>query len=240
MQIFPAIDIYGGKAVRLLHGDYAQMTVYRERPEDAAREFAAAGAKNAHIVDLEGAKTGQTPNLAVIERIVKQTALFVQVGGGIRGEETISRYLNAGVSRTILGTVAVTDPDFLARMVARYREKIAVSVDIRDGMVATHGWTRGSGMKCEDFMRTLQDVGVRTVVCTDISRDGAMRGTNRKLYASLAERFTMDFIASGGVSSLADVRRLAELNLYGAIVGKAYYAGTMDLAWAIREAEGQC
>ena len=233
MQLFPAIDIYGGRAVRLLHGDYAQMTVYREHPEDAAREFVAAGAKNAHIVDLEGAKTGQTPNLAVIERIVKETALFVQVGGGIRSEETIGRYLDAGVGRTILGTVAVIDPDFLARMVARYGEKIAVSVDIRDGMVATHGWTRGSGMKCDDFMRTLQDVGVGTVVCTDISRDGAMRGTNRALYASLSQAFSMDFIASGGVSSMEDVIALRDMGLYGAIVGKAYYTGAIDLARAI-------
>ena len=233
MDIYPAIDLYGGKAVRLLYGDYAQMTVYREHPEDAAREFAAAGAKNAHIVDLEGAKTGQTPNLAVIERIVKETALFVQVGGGIRSEETIGRYLDAGVSRTILGTVAVTDPDFLARMVARYGDKIAVSVDIRDGLVATHGWMRGSGVKCEDFMRTLQDVGVRTVVCTDISRDGAMRGTNRALYASLSQAFSMDFIASGGVSSMEDVIALRDMGLYGAIIGKAYYTGAIDLARAI-------
>ncbi len=234
MQIFPAIDICGGKAVRLLQGDYAQMTVYRDHPEDAAREFVACGAQNIHIVDLDGAKTGQMPNLPVIERILSKTNLRVQVGGGIRSEETIRRCLDAGVSRVILGTAAVTDPRFLDSMIARYGEKIAVSVDLRDGFVATHGWTEQTAIACDEFMQSLQRLGVCTVICTDISRDGAMRGPNREMYASLTARFSMDFIASGGVSSIDDLIALKALGLCGAIVGKAYYTGAVDLKQAIQ------
>lgn len=237
MQIFPAIDLYGGKAVRLLRGDYAQMTVYREHPEDAAREFADCGAQNIHIVDLEGAKTGETPNLATITNIIAKTALRAQVGGGIRNETTVRRYLDAGVCRVILGTAAVRDPDFLARMTAQFAERIAVSVDLRDGFVALNGWTEKSAIPCDDFMKTLRDVGVKTVVCTDISRDGAMRGTNRALYAHLAKDYPMDFIASGGVSSMDDLTALRALGLYGAIVGKAYYTGAIDLKAAIQAAQ---
>ena len=233
MDIYPAIDLYGGKAVRLLYGDYARMTVYRDRPEDAALEFAACGARFAHIVDLEGARDGGTPNLAVIERIAARTALLLEVGGGLRDGESVRRVLSAGASRAILGTAAVTDPDFLAQMVARHGERIAVSVDVRGGFVATHGWTQDSGIPCEDFMRRLQEVGVRTVICTDIGRDGAMRGPNRELYASLCGRFGVDVIASGGVSSLDDIAALKEMGLCGAIVGKAYYTGAVDLKKAI-------
>lgn len=236
MELFPAIDLFGGKAVRLLKGDYERMTVYHDRPLEVARDFAACGAKNAHLVDLEGARSGGTPNLSVIADIAANTPLAVEVGGGIRSEEVVKRYLDAGAARVILGTAAVTDPAFLERMVARYGGQIAVSVDVRDGLVAIHGWTRQSGVTCETFMQRLCALGVRTVICTDISRDGAMRGANRALYRALNERYAVRIIASGGVSAMEDIRALREMGLYGAIIGKAYYTGAIDLRAAIKEA----
>jgi len=232
MKIFPAIDLYGGKAVRLLRGDYAQMTVYSENPLLVAGDFVACGAESIHIVDLEGAKTGGTPNLELISRIVS-CGLFAQVGGGIRSEEVAGRYLDAGVGRVILGTAAVTDPGLLERLVARFGEQIAVSVDLRDGFAAIKGWTEKSALSCDELCRRLEDAGVKTVICTDVSRDGAMRGTNRQLYAELSARYGMDFIASGGVSSMEDVIALRDMDVYGAIIGKAYYTGAIDLKAAI-------
>ena len=236
MDLFPAIDLFGGRAVRLLHGDYIQMTVYSDRPQDVAADFAACGARHNHLVDLEGARDGGTPNLSVIEAIAAKTALDIEVGGGIRSEETVKRYLGAGVGRTILGTAAAGDPDFLARMVACYGEAIAVSVDLRDGFVATHGWTQKSALDGETFVRQLSDMGVRTVIVTDISRDGAMRGTNLALYRALGAVSRSRLVASGGVSSLDDVRALREAGLYGAIIGKAYYTGAIDLRRALEVA----
>ena len=233
MDLYPAIDLFGGKAVRLLYGDYARMTVYRDRPEEAAQDFARCGARCAHIVDLQGARDGGTPNLPVVERIAATSGLFLEVGGGLRDEESVNRVLGAGAGRAILGTAALTDPDFLARMVARHGEKIAVSVDVRDGFVATHGWTQDSGVPCAEFMRRLRATGVKTVICTDIGRDGAMCGPNRALYASLCGQYGIDIIASGGVSSLEDIAALKEMGLCGAIVGKAYYTGAVDLKKAI-------
>ena len=232
MKIFPAIDLYGGKAVRLLRGDYAQMTVYSENPLLVAKDFIACGAENIHIVDLEGAKTGGTPNLELIAEIAA-CGLFAQVGGGIRSEEVAGRYLDAGVGRVILGTAAVTDPGLLERLVARFGERIAVSVDLRDGFAAIKGWTEKSALSCGELCRRLEDAGVKTVICTDVSRDGAMRGTNRQLYAELSARYGMDFIASGGVSTMDDVVALRDLGVYGAIIGKAYYTGAIDLKAAI-------
>ena len=232
MILFPAIDLYGGRAVRLLHGDYAKMTIYNENPLEAAQDFIACGASHIHIVDLEGARTGETPNLELIARIAA-CGLFAEVGGGIRSEETASRYLDAGVQRVILGTAAVTNPELLARLVKRYGERIAVSVDVKDGFAAIRGWTEASGLTCDALCARLQDAGVSTVICTDISRDGAMRGTNRALYAALNRKYDMNFIASGGVSSLEDVTALADMNLYGAIIGKAYYTCAIDLRRAI-------
>ena len=232
MLLFPAIDIYGGKAVRLLHGDYAKMTIYNENPLAVAEDFIACGARNIHIVDLEGAKTGETPNLALISKIA-DFGLFAEVGGGIRTEEVAARYLDAGVGRVILGTAAVTDPALLERLVARFGEKIAVSVDVKDGYAAIRGWQEQSQLTCDALCRRLQDTGVKTVICTDISRDGAMRGTNRQLYADLGKRYQMDFIASGGVSSMEDVIALRDMGVYGAIIGKAYYTGAIDLKKAI-------
>ena len=236
MELLPAIDLYGGKAVRLYQGDYAQMTVYSDDPLSVARDFAACGATSIHLVDLEGARTGETPHLPLISRIVRETGLTVEVGGGVRSGERVERLLDAGAARVILGTAAVTDPDFLARMVEKYGERIAVSADIRDGMAAIRGWTERSALTCEALMQRLQNVGVRTVVVTDISRDGAMRGANGALYHGLVAAYPMGFIASGGVSSLEDVRALQEAGLWGAIVGKAYYTGAIDLRRAIEVA----
>jgi phosphoribosylformimino-5-aminoimidazole carboxamide ribotide isomerase len=236
MIVLPAIDLFEGKAVRLLRGDYAQMTVYSENPPALASVFRGAGATWLHMVDLEGARSGCTPNFDLVERIVQTSGLRVELGGGVRNEETVLRYLDAGVSRVILGTAAANDIGFVADMTAKYGAAIAVGVDLRDGLVAVKGWTETSGLSGMDFCKSLQQIGVQTVICTDIARDGAMEGANRALYRELAEAFTMDFIASGGVSSVQDIRALRELGLYGAIVGKAYYSGAVDLAEAIREA----
>lgn len=237
MNIFPAIDLYDGKAVRLYQGDYNQMTVYDEDPLRVAQAFAAAGAKYLHTVDLEGAKTGGTPNLDLIRRLAAETGLFVEVGGGIRSMEVIDRYLSGGVGRVILGTAAVTDEALLRQALDKYGEHIAVGADLRDGCVAIKGWTEGSGLRWEDFFEKLENLGVRTVICTDISRDGAMRGANRALYREIQSRFRVDLIASGGVSSLEDVRALSELGLYGTIIGKAWYTGAVDLRKAIEVAQ---
>lgn len=233
MYLYPAIDLYDGKAVRLFKGDYGQMTVYSEDPLAVALDFQAAGAEKIHLVDLEGAKLGRPANLETIEKIVKTTGLFAEVGGGIRSMETVEAYLGIGVSRVILGTAAVETPDFLKEALEKYGEKIAVGVDLKDGCAAVRGWTETSGLRAEKFFRQMEDLGVKTVICTDISRDGAMKGTNRALYRELSSRFRPDLIASGGVSTLEDVRALAAMGLHGAIIGKAYYIGAIDLKTAI-------
>ena len=236
MLIFPAIDLYGGKAVRLFKGDYAQMTVYSDDPVSVARDFAAAGASCIHLVDLEGARDGNTPNLDIVRAIARSTPLFTEIGGGIRSMDVVDAYLSAGVDRVILGTAAVNDEAFLKAALDKHGERIAVGVDIKDGMVAIKGWTEKSDRDAREFCRHMQSLGVRTVICTDISKDGAMVGTNRALYAELSRELNVQIVASGGVSSLDDVRHLASLGLYGAIIGKAYYTGAIDLATAIREA----
>lgn len=237
MYIYPAIDLYGGKAVRLYKGDYAQMTVYSDDPVSVAKDFAAAGASHIHLVDLEGAKIGRPANLDTIRAIVETTGLFAEVGGGIRDMETVESYLSIGVSRVILGTAAVKDPAFLRVALAKYGEKIAVGVDLKDGCVAIKGWTETSDLKAEEFFGKMQNLGVKTIICTDISRDGAMKGTNRELYRALSEKFSIDLIASGGVSSMEDVTALAEMKLHGAIIGKAYYIGAVDLKQAVEAAK---
>ena len=237
MYIYPAIDLYGGKAVRLYKGDYAQMTVYSDDPVSVARDFAAAGASHIHLVDLEGAKIGKPANLDTIAKIVEATGLFAEVGGGIRDMETVDSYLSIGVSRVILGTAAVKDPVFLQAALDKYGEKIAVGVDLKDGYVAIKGWTETSDLKAEDFFEKMQNMGVKTIICTDISRDGAMKGANRELYRELSSKFAIDLIASGGVSSMEDVTALAEMKLHGAIIGKAYYIGAVDLKQAVEAAK---
>ena len=235
MNLFPAIDLYGGKAVRLYKGNYDEMTVYNDDPVSVAKDFEACGAKYIHLVDLEGARTGETPNLDVIKRIVSETKLFAEVGGGIRSMDTIEKYISAGVSRVILGTAAVKNPSFLMAALLKYGEAVAVGVDIRDGMVAINGWTENSALHYTEFMERLISIGVRTVIVTDISRDGAMKGTNRSLYAELADQFpALDVIASGGVSSLDDVKALSDMDIYGAIIGKAYYTGAINLCECVK------
>ena len=237
MYIFPAIDLYEGKAVRLFKGDYAQMTIYSENPAEIAADFAASGAKHLHLVDLEGAKYGTTPNLKTIEKILTVSGLFTEVGGGIRSMEVVDRYLSAGVDRVILGTAAVNDPDFLHKAVGKYGEKIAVGVDIKDGMVAIKGWTEKSALDAFTFCHDLQKLGVTTVICTDISKDGAMMGANHELYGRLMDELSMQIVASGGVSSIDDVKRLADMKMYGAIIGKAYYTGAISIKEAIEVAK---
>ena len=238
MNIFPAIDIIDGKAVRLERGDYAKMTVYSDSPVDVAKSFEAVGARYLHVVDLEGAKDGTTPNLDVIVKIIAETSLKVEVGGGIRSHEVLDAYINAGVYRVILGTAAVSDPEFLSKALSKYGEKIAVGVDLAGGMVAIKGWREVSSISCMDFFEKLQNLGVKTVICTDISKDGLLGGTNVELYRELSGKFSIDIIASGGVSSVEDVRKLKEMNLYGAILGKAIYAKKIDLGEALSVARG--
>ena len=233
MLIYPAIDLYQGKAVRLYKGDYAQMTVYSENPVEVAGDFRSKGASRIHLVDLEGAKSGTTPNFETVCAIKKATGLFCEIVGGIRSMDVVRRYLDAGIDRVILGTAAVTDPAFLREAVSGYGSGIAVGIDIRDGYVAIKGWTEKSQEPAMDFCAKMEALGVKTLICTDISKDGAMEGANHGLYRELSQRFGMEIIASGGVSSLEDVKKLAAMDIHGAIIGKAYYTGAVDLAEAI-------
>lgn len=236
MKLFPAIDLYNGMAVRLYKGDYANMTIYSRDPVSVAREFLACGAGYIHLVDLEGARDGTTPNLGIVEQIKKETGLFAEIGGGIRSMETARKYLGSGVDRIILGTAAVHDRSFLEAALAEFGSHVAVGIDIRDGQVATHGWTQVSGIDAFAFCRDMESLGVRNVICTDISKDGAMQGTNRQLYRQLQQQFRLDITASGGVSTLEDIAALREMDLYGAILGKAYYTGAVDLKQALEAA----
>lgn len=233
MIIFPAIDLFEGKAVRLYKGDYAQMTIYSRHPEAIAADFAAKGASHIHLVDLEGARSGETPNMKIALQIRQESGLFCEIGGGIRSADAVEQYLNAGLDRVILGTAAVENELFLKQMVNLYGEKIAVGVDIRDGFIAVKGWTEQSVLEFLPFCRHMAEIGVKTLICTDISRDGAMKGTNRELYRQLSGELDLQIVASGGVSTMEDVLSLRKLNLYGAIIGKAYYTGVIDLEKAI-------
>lgn len=233
MKIFPAIDLYEGKAVRLLKGDYNALTVYSENPLEIALDFQSQGATELHTVDLEGARDGGTPNIELIKSFVENTSLNVEVGGGIRSMETVKAYLDAGVRRVILGTAAVTDEAFLIEAVKTYGDKIAVGADIKDGVVAIKGWVEKSEYTTFDFFEKMQKLGVATVICTDISKDGAMQGTNRQLYKELSQKFNVNIIASGGVSSLDDIKALNDMELYGAIIGKAYYTGAVKISDAL-------
>ncbi len=237
MLILPAIDLYGGKAVRLYKGDYNQMTVYDDDPVNVARKFKEAGAEFIHTVDLEGARDGTTPNLDIIKQIVAETGLCVEIGGGIRSQETIERYLDVGVRRVILGTAAVNNEALLVRSLERFGDRIAVGADIKDGYIAIKGWLEQSQTTVDDFFVRMDSLGVATVICTDISKDGAMNGTNRELYRDLSAKYHTDIVASGGVSSLDDIAALRDMGIYGAILGKAYYIGAVDLREAIEVAK---
>lgn len=237
MILFPAIDLYEKKAVRLYKGDYANMTVYSHNPIEIARDFEAKGCTHIHMVDLEGAKDGTTPNIEVVAQVARETSLFVEIGGGIRSMETVSRYMDAGVSRVILGTAAVNDEAFLREAVATYGDKIAVGADVKDGCIAIKGWLETSAVTLEAFLEKMENIGVKNIICTDISKDGAMQGTNLALYRQLSKQFRLDITASGGVSSIEDIRKLREMDLYGAIIGKAYYTGAIGLAEALEVAK---
>lgn len=237
MYILPAIDLYDGCAVRLLRGDYAQMTTYSDDPAAVAKRFAAAGAEWLHLVDLEGAKSGGTPNADTVSAIASAGQLKIEIGGGVRSVEVIERYLSLGVSRVILGTAAITEPALLESAARAYGAQLAVGVDLRDGKVAIKGWTETSAMEGMDFIARLEQLGIGTVIVTDISRDGAMKGTNLDLYRSLKEKFSLNVIASGGVSSLADVRALGQIGVYGAILGRALYTGDLVLEEALAAAK---
>ena len=233
MIIYPAIDIFEGKAVRLTRGDYAQMTVYSDDPAAVARGFREAGANAAHIVDLEGARSGKPENYKVIERIVSESGLEIQIGGGIRTKSDVEKYLSIGVKRVILGTAAVSAPGFLPEMVQAYKDTIAVSADIKDGYVAIKGWTEISNRDVLGFCRDVEETGVQTVVCTDISKDGVLGGTNIELYRALREKLTVKLIASGGITTIDEIKTLAAIGIDGAILGKALYTGKIDLGEAV-------
>ena len=237
MILFPAIDLSDGKAVRLLRGDYNQKTVFSDDPLSVARDFVASGATHVHLVDLDGAKDGTTPNSGVVRAIATKTPLFCEIGGGVRSLDVAEYYFSCGVDRVILGTAAVTDPAFLEAAVKEYGAKIAVGADVKDGEIAIRGWTEKSGVKLDEFMRRMVELGVGCVIVTDISKDGAMKGTNRELYRELTEKYRVPVTASGGVSDLSDVVALRKLNLYGAIIGRAYYNGAIDLKEAIKVAQ---
>ena len=237
MKIFPAIDLYDKKAVRLYKGDYSNMTVYSDKPWEIAKDFKECGAEYIHVVDLEGAKDGTTPNIDVVEKIVKESGLFVEIGGGIRTLEVLEKYFERGVSRAILGTAAVNDEEFLVAAVKKYGEKIAVGADVKDGYIAIKGWLEKSEYTLEAFFEKMQRLGIKTIICTDISKDGAMRGTNIEMYRQLSQKYSLDIVASGGVSSLSDVVALAKMKLYGAIIGKAYYTGAVALDEAVKVAK---
>ncbi len=236
MIILPAIDLLGRKAVRLLKGDYNQVTVYSDSPLEVAEKFKSLGATHIHMVDLDGAKYGTAPNMDIVAEVAEKTGLFVEIGGGIRSMETVKKYIDAGISRVILGTAAICDEDFLKEAVKAYGEKIAVGADVKDGKIAVKGWLEQSDVTLDEFFLKMQDLGVKNIICTDISRDGAMRGTNLELYRELSAKYSLDITASGGVSSIENVKRLREMNLYGAIIGKAYYTGAVDLKEAIEVA----
>lgn len=236
MILFPAIDLYEKKAVRLFKGDYANMTVYSENPIEIAKDFEAKGCTHIHMVDLEGAKDGTTPNISIVEQVANETSLFVEIGGGIRCMETVDLYLRSGVSRVILGTAAVNDEAFLRAAVAKYGHQIAVGADVKDGCIAIKGWLETSAITLETFLQRMETIGVKHIICTDISKDGAMKGTNLGLYRQLSDQFQLDITASGGVSTTDDIRQLRQMGIYGAIIGKAYYTGAINLTDALEAA----
>lgn len=237
MKIFPAIDLKDGQVVRLLKGDYSKMTVYGENPLAVAREFEAAGAEYLHVVDLDGAIDGSQPNFAAVADIIEGTDLKVEIGGGIRNEAIVVDYARIGALRVIIGTMAIKDPEFTARMIKKHSTSVAVGVDITGINVAIDGWTNVTDITVDEMFKTLIDDGVRTIICTDIAKDGAMEGTNITLYRDLVRDYGgyVDIIASGGISSMDDLDSLAEIGVDGAIIGRALYTGALDLATVIKE-----
>ena len=238
MLIFPAIDLRGGHVVRLAQGDYGRMTTYSGDPVEVAEGFKRLGATGLHVVDLDGAKDGNPQNRAVIKALCG-LSLTVQVGGGMRSEADVEETLALGVNRVILGTVAVTDYPLVERLAQKHGEKLAVGVDVKDGYVATHGWQEVSGIRGIDFCKKLRDTGIRTVIYTDISRDGLLEGTNLAAYEELSKVEGLQVIASGGVSFENEVQSLREMDLYGVILGKALYTGKLSLSRCLAIAKGE-
>ena len=236
MIIFPAIDIIGGKAVRLFKGEYDKKTEYGD-PAYFAEQFKDLGATHIHVVDLDGAKSGATYNYETVKEIKSRSGLFTEVGGGIRNIDTIKRYLDLGIDRVILGTAAIRDRDFLAEGVKEFGDKIAVGADVKSGYIAVNGWLEDSGIELFAFLNYLVDIVDKTIICTDVGRDGAMQGANLSLYETISSRYDLNLIASGGVSDLSDVKRLKDMGVYGAIIGKAYYTGAIDLKTCIEVAK---
>lgn len=233
MVLFPAIDILSQKAVRLYKGDYNKVTVYSDKPWEFAEDFVRRGCSAIHIVDLDGARSGETINIETVKKISEVKGLYSEIGGGIRNMETVEKYLEAGVSRVILGTAALKDPVFLKEAVKKYGSEIAVGVDLKDGKVAVKGWLETSEKDGIEFLKELEKIGVESVIVTDISRDGAMKGTNLELYERIKNEVSLKVTASGGVSSLEDIKALKALDIYGAIIGKAYYTGAIKLEEAL-------
>lgn len=228
MIIFPAIDLLNEQCVRLKQGDYNQKEVFNSNPVEQAKSFEEQGAKFLHLIDLDGAKEGSQKNFEVIRKIREAINIPIQVGGGIRNEERIIKLLELGVDRVILGTIAIKNKNFLKEMLNKYGEKIVVSVDAKEGKVATDGWLEDSGIDSIEFVKELIELGLKTLVYTDISKDGMMEGTNLDIYKKINE-LEIDLIASGGVSRMYDIEELLKMNTYGAIVGKAIYAGALSL-----------
>ena len=239
MELFPAIDIRGAKVVRLTKGDYDVMKVYRDNPTEVAEEFLKAGANNLHVVDLDGARDGSLANFESIKALANTKGLFIEVGGGIRNMERIEGYLNLGVGRVILGTAAIKNYPFVEQAVKEFGDAIAVGVDAKDGMVAVSGWEEVTTTDSFEFCKRLRDTGVKTVIYTDISKDGAMSGTNLEVYKKLSEIKGLDIVASGGITFESEIETLRNMGTYGAILGKALYEGKLDLSRAIKIARGE-
>lgn len=237
MEIFPAIDLHQGQVVRLFQGDYGQKTVYADDAQAVAESFKRQGARNLHLVDLNGADNGATVNLPLIEGLVKAGGLFIETGGGIRTQKRLDELLTLGVGRVILGTIALENRAFLADMVKLYGDKIAVGVDAKDGKVAVRGWREVSDQSAFEFCRQCADMGVSTIIYTDIATDGTLRGTNLAVFERLSQIKGLQIIASGGISFESEIVKLTDLGLHGAIVGKAIYTGKLDLQRLIRLAD---
>lgn len=233
MRIYPAIDIRGGNAVRLFQGDYSKEKIYSINPVDVALKFKKAGAERLHVVDLDGALEGELVNKDLIKKIVSSSGLFVQVGGGVRSINRISEYLSAGASRVILGSAAVEDADFVREAVRFFGDKVAVGVDALGGKVAIGGWKKITDIDAYDFCVRLRDGGVRTVICTDISKDGALSGTNLQAYERLVQIKGLRIIASGGITYYEELEKLKEMGVRGAVLGKAIYDGAIGIGKAV-------
>lgn len=233
MYIYPAIDLYNGACVRLVKGDFNQKTVYSHQPVEIAKKFMESGANKLHVVDLNGAESDNNANYEMVKRIVKAVDISVQVGGGVRSLKSAQKYLSIGVDRVIIGTKAVEDIGFLTQLIDKFGDRLVVAVDVKDGFVAINGWKDKSEIPIMDFINQLQQVGVKRIICTDISRDGLLQGSNIELYKEIQRTYNMELIASGGVSSIEEIKTLESEGLFGVILGKALYEKKFTLEEAL-------